>query len=125
MGYYTGTGVVTGGSNVISLNDTVLSGGTLVRERMTKTVVLVKNGVSLAAVQGATPTCEMRCGDLTCGSYVWPTPQASGNIVNFHYVQIAGSNLYQLVQNTEKFQMRLCAKNGAGVLDKGGWAALP
>ena len=125
MGYYTGNGVIVSGSKAITQQDTVIAGGTLVRERLSQSETLVKNGVSLATAQGATPTCSSKCGDLTCGSYIWATPNASGIIENYHYAQINGSNRYQLVKETLKYQMRLSAHNGAGSLDHGGWMALP
>lgn len=125
MGYYTGNGVVTGGSNAITQQDTVISGGTLVRECLTKVETIVKNGVSLADAKAANSSCDSKCGDLTCGFYVWPTPKASGRIVKYSYAQINGSNLYQLVKETEEYQLRLSASNGAGTLDHGGWEALP
>lgn len=125
MGYYNGSGVVTGGGWHISPLDTVISGGTLVREVRTKTTVTVKNGVSLSTAQAASPSSSVACGDLTCGNYFWPTPQASGVNVNYSYSQIDGSNLYALVEDREEFQKRLCARSGAGVISQGGWASLP
>ena len=125
MGYYSGNWHTTGGSKAITQQDSVTSGGTLVRERLTKRETLVKNGVSKSTAQGVTSSCDSVCGDLTCGSYFWPTPNAAGRIINYSYSQIDGSNLYQLVQDKEEYQMRLSAKNGSGTLDHGGWANLP
>lgn len=125
MGYYSGNGVVTGGGDTIALLDTVISGGTLIRSRKTTRETLVKNGVSEATAKAATSSASVRCGDLTCGSFYWATPQAAGLIVNYSYSRISDSNLFQLVQETEKFQTRLSARSGAGVLDNGSWAALP
>ena len=56
MGYYNGNGVVTGGGKVIRPMDSVVSGGTLIRERLDITSVRVKNGVSLATAEAATPS---------------------------------------------------------------------
>lgn len=125
MGYYSGNGVVVGGGEQITQQDSVLSGGTLVRECKTKRTTTVKNGVSLETAQAATSSSDITCGDLTCGSYYWPTPQAAGRIVNYSYSQINGSNLYTLTEDKEEYQKRLTAKNGAGKMDHGGWAALP
>lgn len=125
MGYYNGSGVVTGGGSVITAQDCVISDGTLIRERKTTTKTTVKNGVSLATAQAATPSRDCCCNDITCGNYSWPTPHASGRTVNYTYSQINGSNLYTLTEEREEFQMRLSARSGAGVLSHGGWASLP
>lgn len=125
MGYYTGNGVVVGGGDQITQQDSVIAGGTLVRECKTKRTTTVKNGVSLATAQGATSSSDITCGDLTYGSYVWATPQAAGRIVNYTYSQINGSNLYALTEEKEEYQKRLSAKNGAGKMDHGNWADLP
>lgn len=125
MGYYTGNGVVVGGGDQITQQDSVLSGGTLVRECKTKRTTTVKNGVSLDTAKAAASSSDITCGDLTCGSYYWPTPQAAGRIVNYTYSQINGSNLYALTEEKEEYQKRLSAKNGAGKMDHGSWADLP
>ena len=125
MGYYNGNGVVTGGGKVIRPMDSVVSGGTLIRERLDITSVRVKNGVSLATAEAATPSESLRCQDVTCGTAYWATPQASGRSVNYAHQQIGGSNLYTLVETTSTFQVRLAYRSGAGVLSVGEWAPLP
>jgi len=123
MGYYTGSGVVTGGGVSISNQDQVISGGTLIRQRMTTTRVTVKAGVSLATAQGNTPSSVLKCGDLTCGDYYWPTPNKYSEFTNYSYSRIGDSSLYALTIDYEKTQMRLAAKNGAGTMDYGSWSS--
>lgn len=126
MGYYSGNGVTTGGGTVVTPADSVADGsGAYVRERRTVTSTLVKNGVSLATAQAATPSESLAGARLESGSAYWNTPNASGRKVFYSYSQINGSNLYALVQTTETFQMRLSYASGFGTLTPGSWASLP
>ena len=126
MGYYTGNGVITGGSTDIAVLDVVNVQNTLSREQLTVRMTKVKNGVSLATAQAATPSCATKSNDLTAGGWAWPTPNCSGRITKYSYIQISGSNLYQLVEESETYQKRLLYRNtDNGTMTPGNWAALP
>lgn len=126
MGYYTGNGVITGGDISRNILDTVNIGNTLMREQETLRRTTVKNGVSLAYAQAATPTSAYKSMDLFAGGLAWATPNASGKKTNYSYSQINGSNLYALVEQYEQYRKRMGIRDtGSSDMTWGGWAALP
>jgi hypothetical protein len=126
MGYYTGSGVITGGDISRNIFDSVNVQNTLMREQETLRRTTVKNGVSLATAQAATPTSAYKSMNLSAGSWEWATPNASGKKTNYSYSQINGSNLYTLVEQYEQYRKRMAYRNtSSSDMTWGDWAALP
>lgn len=104
MGYYTGSGVTSGGGSAVSLRSTgpAVGGAYYVYQRATSTVT-TKNGVSLAAAQAA-------AGDMNMTYWQWPggavEAACRGTRSTARYSQIGGSNLYALEVTDEKVQVR-------------------
>lgn len=103
MGYYTGNGVVIGGSNSKTLFGTLLYNyGQHVYQ--TKTVsVLKKSGVKLSDCTSKTGKARASKETFSnTGDYPWMG--ITGKTVNYTYQQIADSNLYDLIETTETMQ---------------------
>ena len=112
MGYYTGNGEVTsGGSSVSLFEHFVWYGAHNVYQRTTATRNR-KAGVSLATAQAAQGNCDMQTYQFTWGSSWHWSPNCKGTKSSVSYSQINGSNLYELVTETETIQAKL---------DNGGW----
>ena len=104
MGYYSGSGVTTGGGSVVSLRSNGPStGGAYYTYQRTTTTVNQKNGVSLATAQAA-------AGDMNLNFWTWPggmvEPACRGTRSSTSYSQIDGSNLYALTTTSETIQVR-------------------
>ena len=111
MGYYSGTGVTSGGGEDVSIAQTLLVGTTLNVFRKDIVTTNRKSGVSLANAQGAHCSISTSNGDLTWGSWAVPMPNRSGTIVKTSYSQIGDSNLYELVTETDEFHHKLNSSN--------------
>lgn len=104
MGYYTGSGVVSGGGSVVSMRETGPAvGGAYYVYNRTVSRVTQKHGVSLA-------TAEAEGGDMNLNHFQWPggmvTPACRGTQKNVSHSQINGSNLYLLTITNETVQVR-------------------
>ena len=104
MGYYTGSGVTSGGGSTISLRENGPAvGGAFYLYQRTTTSVTTRNGVSLA-------TAQAESGDMNLNFWQWPggavSPACRGTRRSVAYSQINGSNLYALVITDETIQCR-------------------
>ena len=104
MGYYKGTGVVTGGGSSTSLRSSGPAiGGAYYTYQRTNSTVTTRNGVSLA-------TAQAELGDMSMNWWQWPggniEPSCRGTRRSVSYSQINGSNLYALTVTDEKVQVR-------------------
>lgn len=104
MGYYTGSGVVSGGGSAVSMRETGPAvGGAYYVYNRTVSNITQKNGVSLSAAQG-------EGGDMNLNYWQWPggmvTPACRGTKKSVSYSQINGSNLYSLTVTNETVQVR-------------------
>ena len=104
MGYYAGSGVVTGGGSTVSLRSTGPAiGGAYYTYQRTNATVTQKNGVSLATAQGES-------GDMNLTYWQWPggvyEPACRGTKRDVSYSQINGSNLYALTITESTVQVR-------------------
>ena len=112
MGYYTGTGVVVGGSDSISQFERYMWGGAhTVFQRCVETVTK-KSGVSLSAAQGVTSSKNLSNATFWNGSLSKTSFNCKGTDQDVAYSQIAGSNLYELTITNRT----LSARN-----DNGAW----
>lgn len=104
MGYYTGAGVTSGGSESANLrsNGPAIGGAYFVYQRVISSTN-VKHGVSLATAQSVHGGSEMNF-------WTWPggmvEPGSRGTRTSVSYSQISGSNLYTLQVTTETIQVR-------------------
>jgi len=98
MGYYSGSGVVTGGGqqNHTLRSFAILGGGSFAVRGKTITTTTVKNGVSLSTAQGEACSDSLTgvCGGS--GSLAWAIFDCEGSRKQVSYTQINGSNLYAL-----------------------------
>lgn len=112
MGYYTGSGEVTGGGSSVSLYEHFIWYGAHNVYQRTTSKTTRRCGVSLA-------TAEAEHGDLNMqtyqfnwgGNWHW-SPNCKGTKKQVSYSQIGGSNLYELSVTNETI---------AAKLDSGGW----
>ena len=115
MGYYSGSGEVTGGSDSISLLQTFWLNGANHRcyQRQVSTVT-TRRGVSLDTAQNETPTMDSRDKTYTENLSWWRITDCIGTEKSVSFSQINGSNLYELtvtnIAKTVKF-------------DDGGWVS--
>lgn len=113
MGYYTGSGVVSGGGSNVSVfwtgwgayPDTSMHTVYQRVESSTNT----RNGVSLETAQGEHGDANMQSHSFNGGL---PIPAAKGTRSSVQYSQINGSNLYALSVTTETVAVKL---------DNGSW----
>lgn len=104
MGYYTGSGAVSGGGSTANLKATgpAVGGAFYVYQRVGSTVTQ-KLGVSLA-------TAQAEKGDAAMNYWQWPggmvEPGSRGTRRQVSYSQINGSNLYALTITDETIQVR-------------------
>lgn len=104
MGYYKGSGVVTGGGSTVSLRSYGPAvGGAYYTYQRTKTTVTTRNGVSLA-------TAQAEQGTMSLNYWQWPggavEPASRGTSSSVSYSQINGSNLYSLQVTSNVIQVR-------------------
>lgn len=104
MGYYTGSGVVTGGGSTTSLRSTGPAvGGAYYTYQRKKSAVVTKNGVSLATAQSVD-------GDIDLNYWQWPggivEPACRGTQTEVSFSQVADSNLYILNITNTSVQVR-------------------
>lgn len=100
MGYYTGNGVVTGGSNSKRLFGTLLYNGGQHVYQTSVVSVNTKRGVSLTTctnAKGKATSSKATFSDT--GDYPWMG--INGKSVNYSHRQIGDSNLYELTETTE------------------------
>ena len=118
MGYYTGTGEITGGGSTITVYENfVYAGMHNVYQRRTSTNTR-RAGVSLATAQAEGSTMNMRSVTFTWSSpgatYTHLSPNAVGTEKQVGYSQISGSNLYELQIANSSVQARLDNGNWTG-----------
>lgn len=104
MGYYMGNGVTSNGGDAVSLrNQGPAVGGAYYVYQRTKTVVTLKNGVSLTTAQNER-------GDINLNYWQWPggvvEPACRGTMKSVSYSQINGSNLYMMTIRNDTVQVR-------------------
>lgn len=104
MGYYTGSGSISGGGSSVSLRSSGPAvGGAFYTYQRTETAVTVRNGVSLA-------TAQAEQSDMNLNYWQWPggavEPACRGTRKSVSYSQINGSNLYALQVTNETIQVR-------------------
>lgn len=112
MGYYTGAGVVVGGSDTISQFERYVWGGAHTVFQRCVEKVTRKSGVSLVTAQAETSSMNLSNAVFWNGSLNWTSFNCKGTTTDVAYSQIAGSNLYELTI-TER---TLTARN-----DNGSW----
>lgn len=106
MGYYTGSGIVSGGSSTPSSGGAFMLpkyGGRGFLKKMTKTTTTRYPGVSLTTADNSTGSNNMIAraaweSDSTGYFYDVIFPDCSGSTVGYQYSQIGDSNLYELVK---------------------------
>jgi len=113
MGYYSGSGVVTGGSDTISTLERYVWGGVHTIFQRNVQTTTVKSGVSLSTAQQETSDVVLSNATFWNGSLSWTSFNCKGTDKSVSYSQISGSNLYQLTIVNKT----LSARN-----DNGGWA---
>ena len=112
MGYYTGTGVVVGGSDTISQFERYVWGGAHTVFQRCVEKVTRKSGVSLGTAQTEKSSMNLSNALFWNGTLNHTSFNCKGTTKDVSYSQIAGSNLYDLTI-TER---TLSARN-----DNGGW----
>lgn len=118
MGYYTGNGVVTGGGSSVGLYEHFFWFGAHNVYQRTNSSTNKKAGVSLSTAQAAQGSCDMQSHQFSWsianGTANHLSPNCKGSKSNVSYSQIDGSNLYELVTETETVQAKL---------DNGSWVS--
>ena len=114
MGYYTGTGVITGGSETVHPLQLVLFDGIYhAIDQKTRTKTTVKRGVRRETAIGAS-------GSQNISNYViyklvtgenssyseYVVPSCMGTKTDVSFSQINGSNLYELAETETRLQIR-------------------
>lgn len=111
MGYYSGQGETTGGGSTVSLYEHFAFGGAHNVYQRTTSYTNRKAGVSLATAQAAQGDCNMQthqfAWSITGGTAKHWSPNCKGSKSSVSYSQINGSNLYELVTETETIQAKL------------------
>lgn len=110
MGYYTGNGVITGGTKSKGLFGTLLYNYGQHVYQIKNVSVLKKSGVTLS-------DCTSKVGKAkasketfsSTGDYPWMG--INGKTVNYSYQQIGDSNLYDLIETTEEMTGTATADN--------------
>lgn len=103
MGYYSGSGVVTGGGETTRVLKSFYEWGSkAVRQKCVYSTVK-KSGVSLADAQGSHASDALTAIKGGSGLLAWTIPDAEGTKTTPAYTQISGSNLYDLNITTETF----------------------
>lgn len=101
MGYYTGSGVITGGGESTStLKSLYWYGVHCIRQKIVTSTVR-KAGVSLATAQGTHDVCNLTPVSGGTGDLAWIIYDAEGTRKTVSYSQIGDSNLYELNETNE------------------------
>ena len=106
MGYYSGSGIVSGGGSVPSSGGAFMLpryGGRGFLKKMTKTTNTKYPGVSLATAQDSNGTNNMvarAAWESDTSGYFYDVifPDCSGSTISYQFSQIGDSNLYELVK---------------------------
>lgn len=106
MGYYTGSGIVSGGGSTPSSGGAYMLpkyGGRGFLKKMTKTTTTKYPGVSLSTAQDSAGSNNMvarAAWEADSNGYFYDVifPDCSGNTTGYQYSQIGDSNLYELVK---------------------------
>lgn len=114
MGYYTGSGVVTGGGSSPSIFEHFVWMGSHNVYQLTDATTVKRNGVSLATAQAEKGNTNMQDYRFTYGSSWYVAMNCKGTRKIVSYSQIGGSNLYELTVTTETVKAKL---------DSGGWVS--
>ena len=117
MGYYSGQGETTGGGSSVSLYESFIWYGTHNVYQRTATSTNRKAGVSLAIAQAAQGDCNMRSHRFTWGTHWYWSTNCKGTKTSVSYAQINGSNLYELVTETETIRAKLDERTAAQAHD--------
>lgn len=107
MGYYTGSGVVTGGGSAVSVHEQFIWFGAHNIYQLATSVVTVRNGVSLATAQSERGSCDMSPHRFTWGSNFKWSMNCKGTSRSVSYTQLGGSNLYALTVTDSTMQAKL------------------
>lgn len=101
MGYYTGDGVVSGGGeNTRTLKSFYEWGAFAIRQKSVYSTN-TKPGVSLTTAQEAHASDNLTAVSGGSGTLAWIIYDAEGTKTTVNYMQISGSNLYELNVTTE------------------------
>ena len=111
MGYYTGTGVTSGGGSTVAAFESRIWDGYHTAFQKKTTVVNRKPGVSLATAQAAEGSVNMSHHTFGSGFLTRTYFNCKGTQVNVSYSQIGESNLYELTTTTDTIQVK--EDNGA------------
>lgn len=101
MGYYTGNGVVVGGSESGRTLKSFYEWGAFAIRQKTVSSTLRKPGVSLATAQASHSADNLTAVSGGSGSLAWIIFDAEGTRTVVSYSQIADSNLYELNITTD------------------------
>lgn len=101
MGYYTGSGVVVGGSESGRTLKSFYEWGAFAIRQKTVSSTVRKPGVSLATAQAEHSADNLTAVSGGSGSLAWIIFDAEGTRKVVSYSQIADSNLYELNITTE------------------------
>ncbi|MBO7686550.1 MAG: hypothetical protein J6V72_09210 [Kiritimatiellae bacterium] len=113
MGYYTGSGCVSGGGSTVSLYEHFIWYGGHNVYQLTDTVTTRKGGVTKATAQAEKGSIDMQTYQFWWnGNYHW-SPNCKGRKKDVNYSQISDSNLYELTVTEEVIKAKL--DNGAWV----------
>ena len=106
MGYYTGSGEVTGGGSTVSLMSygPSVNGGYHIYQR-TNSSTTRKGGLRYEEVKDVRSVMSMTFWRRDAYSLV--VPACRGTRKDVSYSQIEGSNLYELVETNEQIQVRV------------------
>jgi len=107
MGYYSGSGVTTGGGETIRLfGSWAQNGDASVHNVYQKTIstVTTKRGVQLSTAQAETSSLSLSHKTFSWASLV-PWIGCKGTAKNVSYSQISDSNLYELVITNETYRV--------------------
>ena len=101
MGYYTGSGITTGGGESTRLLKSFYEWGSFAIRQKSVTSTLRKPGVSLATAQAQHATDDLTAVKGGHGTLAWIIFDAEGTRTLVSYAQIGDSNLYDLNVTTE------------------------
>ena len=114
MGYYSGSGVTSGGASEVNVFAYYMAWGamhTIYQRRTSETVR--KSGVALSTAKGSEGVVNMSDHQFASGQAdAYLALQSKGSKTSHSYSQIANSNLYELNSTTETFAVKK---------DSGGW----
>ena len=112
MGYYTGSGEVTGGGETDNLLKSFWwYGGYAVRQKCVTTVTRIA-GVEKTTAQGYHSSANLTNVGGGSVDLAWIIYDAEGDRTNVSYSQIDGSNLYEVTITREDLTARLSSTRG-------------